>query len=258
MDRFEEGGGQVTVFTPKGKITAQRAVLAANAYSTQIPALSRYVMPFYSYILLTEPLTDEQWSRVGWTGREGMEDRRVFLHYFRPTVDGRMMWAGRDAPYRPNGPDPQYDRDDRVFKRLEETFAWTFPQLGDVKVAYRWGGPVGVTGTFLPSAGWLKGGRTAYAFGFCGHGVAITNLVAMAMRDLILERDTDYSRLAIVGKKPLNLGPRLIRDPMTRAMIRHQLEQDDIGRATKQPLLARILERVAPATGTMNPTDKGS
>jgi glycine/D-amino acid oxidase-like deaminating enzyme len=248
MNRLDETEAGVRVTTPAGVVHAQRALLAANAYGSQIPSLRRYVMPFYSYILLSEPLTDEQWSRVGWQGREGMEDRRTFLHYMRPTVDGRMMWAGRDAPYRPNGPDPRYDRDERIFKRLEETFAWTFPQLDDVKIEYRWGGPIGVTGTFLPCAGWLTGGRVAYAFGYGGHGVAIANLAAMAIRDLILERDTDHTRLAIIGKKPVDLGPRLLRDPMIRAVGRHQLRVDDAGHGLDPPLLLRILRRLAPAT----------
>ena len=243
MERLENTSGGVRIVTPKGAIEAQRALLAANAYSSRIPSLQAYVMPFYSYILLTEPLSDEQWSRVGWAGREGMEDRRTFLHYMRPTVDGRMMWAGRDAPYRPNGPDPKYDRDERIFKRLEETFAWTFPQLADVRFEYRWGGPIGVTGSFMPCAGWLEEKRVAYAFGFAGHGVAITNMVALAMRDLILERDTDRVRLAVIGKKPINLGPRLLRDPLVRASSAHSLRQDDSGGSTKQPLLLRLLQR---------------
>ncbi len=243
MESLENTSGGVRIVTPKGAIEAQRVLLAANAYSSRIPSLERYVMPFYSYILLSEPLSDEQWSRVGWQGREGMEDRRTFLHYMRPTVDGRMMWAGRDAPYRPNGPDPKYDRDERVFKRLEETFAWTFPQLDDVRFEYRWGGPIGVTGSFMPCAGWLEEKRVAYSFGFAGHGVAITNMVALAMRDLILERDTDRVRLAVIGKKPINLGPRLLRDPLVRASSSHSLRQDDSGGSTKQPLLLRLLQR---------------
>ena len=236
MERLENTSGGVRVVTPKGAIEAQRALLAANAYSSRIPSLERYVLPFYSYILLSRPLSDEQWARVGWQGREGMEDRRTFLHY---------MWAGRDAPYRPNGPDPKYDRDERIFKRLQETFAWTFPQLSDVEFEYRWGGPIGVTGSFLPCAGWLEEKRVAYAFGFVGHGVAITNLVAMAMRDLILERDTDRVRLAIIGRKPVNMGPRLLRDPLVRLSTAHSLRQDDAGGSTKQPLLLRLLQRLS-------------
>src|SRR3990172_393672 len=126
LDRIEETERGVVAKTPRGQITARRAVLAANAYSAHLPALRRYIMPFYSYILLSEPLTDEQWSRIGWSGREGVEDRRTFLHYFRPTIDGRLLWAGRDAPYHADGPAPKYDQDQRVFRRLEETFAWKF------------------------------------------------------------------------------------------------------------------------------------
>jgi glycine/D-amino acid oxidase-like deaminating enzyme len=244
MEEFSQSNGVVTVRTPGGSIRAKRGLLAANAYSGSIPELRGRVMPFYSYILLSEPLTDEQWGRIGWEGREGMEDRRTFLHYFRPTVDGRILWAGRDAPYRPDGPDPRYDRDDHVSQRLEDTFRWTFPQLDDLKFEYRWGGPVGVTATFLPGAGWLQGQRVAYAFGFNGHGVAITCLLAMSVRDLMLERDTEYTRLALVGKKPLSLGPRLIRDPIVRAQSDFLLRQDDAGRSLKPSLLVRLSQRI--------------
>jgi glycine/D-amino acid oxidase-like deaminating enzyme len=247
MEELSQTNGQVTVRTPEGSVQAKRGLLAANAYSASIPELRDRVMPFYSYILLSEPLSEEQWDRIGWEGREGMEDRRTFLHYFRPTVDGRLLWAGRDAPYRPDGPDPRYDRDDRVFRRLKETFRWTFRQLEDVKFEYAWGGPIGVTATFLPGAGWLEGQRVAYAFGFSGHGVAITNLLAMSVRDLMLERETEYTRLALVGRMPLSLaaGPRFIRDLVIRTQSEHLLRQDDAGREIKPSLLARLTQNLA-------------
>lgn len=247
VTRLDLSQREVVVRTPRGRVIAQRALLAANAYSARIPQLRRYVMPFYSYILLTEPLTEEQWARVGWAGREGMEDRRVFLHYFRPTIDGRLLWAGRDAPYHPDGPHPRYDRDERVFRRLEETFAWTFPQLHDVRFAHRWGGPIAVTAEFLPLVGWLKGERVAYAFGYNGHGVAITHLASRAVRDLILDRDSDERRLAIVNRKLVDLGPALLRDPLVHATVRYQLRRDDEGRELPPPLLARLMQRLAPA-----------
>jgi glycine/D-amino acid oxidase-like deaminating enzyme len=243
MEELSQSDGIVAVRTPEGAVRAKRALLAANAYSVHIPELRDQVMPFYSYILLSEPLREEQWDRIGWEGRQGMEDRRTFLHYFRPTIDGRLLWAGRDAPYRPDGPDPRYDRDEHIFRRLEETFHWTFPQLADVKFEYRWGGPIGITATFLPGAGWLEGHRVAYAFGYNGHGVAITNLLAMSVRDLMLERETDLTRLALVGRKPLRLGPRIIRDPVVRAQTDYLQRQDDEGQALKPPLLVRLAER---------------
>jgi hypothetical protein len=120
-----------------------------------------------------------------------------------------------------------------------------------VKFEYRWGGPIGVTGSFMPSAGWLEGKRVAYAFGFAGHGVAITHLVATAMRDLILERDTDHTRLAVIGRRPINLGPRPLRDPLVRVSSAYQLRQDDAGRAGRLPLFMRLLQRLdRSATGS--------
>ena len=245
MDRLEDDAAGLRLVTPKGEIRAQRVLLAANAYGTRIPSLRSWVMPFYSYILLSEPLSDEQWSRIGWEGREAMEDRRTFLHYMRPTVDGRLMWAGRDAPYRPRGPDPKYDRDDRVFGRLQETFAWTFPQLDDVRFEYRWGGPIAVTGRFLPAAGWLDEGRVAYAFGYAGHGVAISHLLSQGVRDLILERDSETTRLALIDRRPVDLGPRLLRDPLVHLNNAMALRRDDRGRgAARPPFLLRLFDRL--------------
>ena len=244
LSDLSQDGTKAVARTPRGLVRADKAVLAANAYSAHLPQVSKYVLPFYSHILLTEPLTDEQWQSVGWQGREGMEDRRIFLHYFRPTVDGRILWGGRDAPFHPDGPDPRYDRDPHVYERLEETFRWTFPQLRDVKIEHAWGGPIGVTARFLPNIGWLEGKRVAYSFAYNGHGVAITCLAAMCLRDMLLERDTEYSRLPLVSLKPVNMGPRLIRDPLVRMQSRSLQKADDEGRVAKDPLLLKIFEKL--------------
>src|SRR3990170_3798496 len=244
LSELSQEGTRVVARTPRGRVRADRAVLAANAYSAGLPQLSKWVLPFYSYILLTEPLTDEQWQSVGWQGREGMEDRRIFLHYFRPTVDGRILWGGRDAPFHADGPHPRYDRDEHVYQRAEETFRWTFPQLKDVKIKHAWGGPIGVTARFLPCIGWSERGRIAYAFAYNGHGVAITNLAAMCLRDMLLDRDTEYSRLPLVSLKPVNMGPRLIRDPLVRLQSRSLQKADDEGRVAKDPLLLKVFEKL--------------
>jgi hypothetical protein len=78
-----------------------------------------------------------------------------------------------------------------------------------------------------------------------GHGVAITNMVAMAMRDLILERETDHTRLAIIGRKPVNLGPRLLRDPLVRMSSAMSLRQDDTTGSGKPPFMFRLLQRLS-------------
>jgi glycine/D-amino acid oxidase-like deaminating enzyme len=241
--RSESGGG-VTVETPGGRVRADRALLAANAYGSAFPELGRWLLPFYSYIVLTRRLTPDEWARIGWAGRQGVEDRRTFLHYARPTTDGRILWGGRDAVYHPDGPKPDYDRDVGVFRRLQETFRWTFPQLADVGFEHQWGGPIAVTARFIPATGWLAGGRVAYGFGYNGHGVAGSHLNGQVLRDLLLDRRTDLTALAIVRKKPIAFPPGVVRDPMVRASVRALQRCDDEGRPAREPLILSALNRL--------------
>jgi glycine/D-amino acid oxidase-like deaminating enzyme len=240
--RQEPGG--VTVETPGGRVRAERALLAANAYSTGFPELRRYVLPFYSYIILTRRLTTEEWARIGWTRRQGVEDRRSFLHYPRPTIDGRILWGGRDAAYHPDGPRPDYDRDARIFRRLEESFRWTFPQLDDMIFEYQWGGPIAVMARFIPASGWLSGKRVAYGFGYNGHGVAGSHLNGQILRDLLLDRTTDLTELAIVKKKPIAFPRGVLRDALVRSSVGALQRCDDEGRPAREPFILRALNRL--------------
>lgn len=235
--------------TPVGSVAAERALIAGNAYATTWESTRETLLPFYTYICLTRPLTETEWERVGWEGREGAEDRRVGLHYFRPTIDGRILWGGRDPVFRPDGPKPAYDRDRFVFRRLRESFDWFFPQLRDVPFEHRWGGPIAITGNFLPAIGWLgeTGQRIAYAYGYNGHGVAISNLAAHAVADLFAGRQSEWTDLWFVGRDPLGLGPRWIRNPMIRLTVRSQVRADDEGREARDPWVLRLLNKISGA-----------
>jgi glycine/D-amino acid oxidase-like deaminating enzyme len=249
VDSWEERTGEVVLRTPRGLVTAGHALVGGNAYCTAWEPTRASLLPFYTYICLTRPLTDAQWHSVGWTGREGAEDRRTGLHYFRPTIDGRILWGGRDPVFRPDGPRAAYDRDDHVFVRMRESFEWFFPQLKEVPFEHRWGGPIAVTGTFLPCVGWLddKVRRIAFAYGYNGHGVAISNLAAHAIADLFRDRESEWTDLAFVGPKPGSLGPRFLRDPLVRKLVRDQIRADDQEREIKDSFVVRLLNRISSA-----------
>ena len=243
---WEESRAGVVLRTPRAIVEAERALVAGNAYATAWAPTRASVLPFYSYICLTRPLSPGEWSSVGWEGREGAEDRRVGLHYFRPTVDGRILWGGRDPAFHPDGPKRQYDSDAAVFRRLRESFEWFFPQLRDVPFEHRWGGPIAVTGDFMPAVGWFDEHRrrVAFAYGYNGHGVAISNLAAHAVADLFAGRESEWTDLWFVGRKLLRLGPRLIRDPLVRMTVKTQIRADDDEREVPEPLALRLLNRV--------------
>jgi len=241
---WEEQTGGVVLRTPHGSVHADRAVVAGNAYGTGWAPTRRRLLPFYTYISLTRPLTDEEWSRVGWAGREGVEDFRVSIHYFRPTIDGRILWGGRDAVFQPDGPKVEYDSDPHCFRRLRETFEWFFPQLADVPFEHEWGGPIALTSHSIPGVGWLdrSSRKVAFAYGYNGHGVGITHVAARALADLLAERESEWTDLWFVGRPPPDNGPPgFVRDAITRMSLRSVIRADEEEREVRTPLPLRLM-----------------
>jgi len=62
---------RVQVQTEHGQVTADKIVLATNAYSHLLPemgAFRRNQAPLWTHQIVTEPLTPEQWDAIGWSG----------------------------------------------------------------------------------------------------------------------------------------------------------------------------------------------
>jgi glycine/D-amino acid oxidase-like deaminating enzyme len=223
-------------------------VLATEAWARSAPELGSKLRPLYSYIVLTEPLSKEQWSELGWEGREAIADKRNYLSFCRPTADGRILFGGGDAVYY-GDIDADHDSSPVTFATLERTLAATFPQLATPRITHRWGGPVAFTGSFLPLFGTLPGGRVHYGVGYGGHGVAASHLGGKILRDLVLGRESEYSTLFLVnGKEPVfpfepltRLGMSLSRWSLRRQD--RQLERRESGGAT-DPLLLRLMRKL--------------
>ena len=160
----------------------------------------------------------------------GIEDKRIYPHFHRPTPDGRILWGGRDAPFSAEGPNPGRENDPRIFRRLEETFRWTFPQLHDVAIDRGWAGPVCGTVNCFASAGFLgRSQRLAYALGYAGHGVGPSHLVGRIARDLLLGSRSDLLDLPMVSKRPVPLPPGPLRGGMLGLAERVLQRADDQG-----------------------------
>jgi glycine/D-amino acid oxidase-like deaminating enzyme len=208
--------------TPRGQVEAKKVVFATNAFSGRFPQLQSKAFPVYTYIVLTEPLSRQQMAPIGWGGRQGIEDARNLIHYYRLTADNRLLMGGEDALVYLGGP---LDRDYHTptFRRLERNIAKTFPSLANARIEYRWGGPVSVPVDFFPAVGYVGNDkRVVYSLGCVGHGVAMTTYLGQMLRDLVLERRTDLTELFWVNRRVIPLPPEPLRfalgDGLRRAL----------------------------------------
>jgi len=215
-------GEKFTLLTPQGSVTADKIVLATNAYSHLLPDLRAKQVPAFTHMVVTEPLTPEQLSSIGWVNRQGIEDARNLVHYFRLTIDNRLMIGGSDVSIS-YGRDMERDFNPRVFNDLERDVVWLFPSLKGVRFTHRWGGPVSVPVDLAPAIGHLGDPRAVYSLGCVGHGVSMTHLNGRLLVDLILERKTDLTEVWFVNRRMIPWPPeplRLIASHAIRGYLR--------------------------------------
>jgi len=214
-----------TVKTPKATISAEKIVLATNAYSLAIPEMRAMQQPVWTYIVLTEPLSKSQLDDMGWQGREGIEDYRNMVHYYRLTPDNRLLMGGRDIALT-YGANMDKDMNPKIFAQLEKDIVDFYPCLKDLKITHRWGGPVSVPMDMIPALGYLGDKRAVYSLGCMGHGVSLTHLNGEVMADLLLERKSEWTECFPVNRKVFKWPPEPIRFVSEKAILSYLHAED--------------------------------
>ncbi len=241
-DVTEDGAG-VAVTTASGAVVrAGRAALGTNAFPPLLRRLRLMTVPVYDYVLATEPLSADQRAAIGWSGRQGVGDAANLFHYYRLTRDDRIVWGGYDAVYRyASGIDPAHEQAGGTHDLLAEHFFATFPQLEGLSFTHRWAGVIDTCTRFAAFFGTAHRGRTAYALGYTGLGVAATRFGADVMLDLLHGEDTERTRTALVRERPLPFPPEPFRAAGIN-LTRWSLARAD-ARAGRRNLWLRTLDR---------------
>jgi glycine/D-amino acid oxidase-like deaminating enzyme len=204
---IERGGGGYRVRTEQGTVQADAVVVATDAYQHAFPAFKQALLPVWSYAFVTEPLTSSQLDRVNWPNREGFIEARNFIRFGRLTADNRVLFGGGRAPYRyGRNMDERFIRDRHVEASLISGFRRYFPEWKDVRISHSYGGCIAMTRDLLPHVGRLRDG-IYYAYGYCGNGIAMSHTASKILRDLILNRDSEYTRLPLVNRQEARFFP---------------------------------------------------
>lgn len=233
--------GRVHIGTPGGVVRAAQAVLATNVFPSLLRRNRLHTVPVYDYVLATEPLTAEQLASIGWQHRQGIGDSANQFHYYRLSADNRIVWGGYDAVYYfGRRVDPAYEDRPATYRRLAAHFYLTFPQLREVRFAYRWAGAIDTNTRFCAHWGLARGGRVAYVNGFTGLGVGAARFAADVCLDLLGGHDTPRTRLEMVRKRPLPFPPEPLASIGIQA-TRWSLDRAD-HQAGRRNLLLRTLD----------------
>jgi glycine/D-amino acid oxidase-like deaminating enzyme len=193
-----------------GIVRADRVALATNAFPPLLRRLAHYVVPVYDYVIVTEPLSAEQWDAIGWAGRQGIGDMGNQFHYYRPTDDGRILFGGYDAIAQ-RSVSARHDQRPESFALLAEHLVEVFPVLEGVGVSHAWGGAIDTCSRFSAFFGTAKDDRVAYAAGYTGLGVGASRFGAAVMLDLLDGRDTERTRTEMVRTRPIPFPPEPVR-----------------------------------------------
>lgn len=238
-----EDGRFIVIQTTHGAVKAQKVALATNAFPPLIKHLNRYIVPVYDYVLVTETLSPEQRASIGWQGRQGLSDSNNQFHYYRTTLDGRILWGGYDAVYhRNNEVGKHLDTDYEVFGRLAEHFFLTFPQLLGLRFSHAFGGAIDTCSRYSPFWGTAYGGRVSYVLGFTGLGVGSSRFGAQVMLDILDGKQTERTALKMVRTKPVPFPPEPLRSVVI-GLTRWSIDQADRNQG-RQNLWLKLLDAV--------------
>ncbi|HEY4190977.1 MAG TPA: FAD-dependent oxidoreductase [Candidatus Limnocylindrales bacterium] len=203
--RGRDATGRAALVTPRGEVRAPVIVLAGEAYLTELPALHRQLVPLWSLIVLTEPVTDAQWAEIGWANRETLASTRLSVDYLSRTEDGRILFGGRGAPYRFGSPiRPEYDRHAPTHEMLRGFVRSWFPSLAGIRFTHAWGGPLGMPRDWHPTMAFDPSTGIATARGYVGHGVSTTNIAGRTLTDLITGERSALTDLPLVNHRSKN------------------------------------------------------
>ena len=176
--------GGVVAETTHARVRAGAAILTINAATRGVRPLRSRLTVTSSHIVLTEPVP-EVLEATGWTGGESITDARTFLHYFRTTNDGRILfgWGGGQlaAGARLNG---RIEVDAAVIEEIRRHLVDYFPALQGRAITHAWGGPIDVSPSHVPQIGTLDDAPVHYAFGFTGNGVGPSHLAGRVLAGL--------------------------------------------------------------------------
>ncbi|GGK84610.1 FAD-dependent oxidoreductase [Sphaerisporangium melleum] len=204
--------GAAAAVTTRGTVTAEYVIRATEGFTASIRGQRRQWLPMNSSMIVTEPLGDRVWERIGWQGGELFGDQAHAYCYAQRTADGRIAIGGRGVPYRfGSRTDVRGATQAKTVAALHGILTALFPAAAGARVQHSWCGVLGVPRDWCSTVHLDHATGLGWAGGYVGSGVTTTNLAGRTLRDLVLRRETELTRLPWVGRQVRQWEPEPLR-----------------------------------------------
>ena len=207
VENIFEKKDSVEIYTKKGVIKSNKVVVACNAYLDNLIGSKRNkFMPINNYIIATEPLGEEK-AREIIKNNYAVCDTRFMLDYYRFSEDWRMIFGGGETVTS------KFVKDSGTLKFVRKRMLKVFPELEKYKIDYSWGGSLAITVNRLPHFGTLMNNKLFYAFGYSGHGLALSVLAGKLIAEKINGKEDRFNFFADINHMSIPFG-NLLRRPI--------------------------------------------
>ena len=219
-------------------VTTRHIIRATEAWTSRLPRHRRTVAPVYSLMVATAPLPQSLWDEIGLADAETFSELRHVIVYGQRSMDDRLVFGGRGAPYHfGSGIKPEFDADATVFANLRRSLTNLLPATAGIEFTHAWGGPLGIARDWHPGVGYDPSTGMGHAGGYVGDGVALTNLAGRTLADLVTTRDTALTRLPWVQHRSRKWEPEPLRWLGVNAGLKLANLADQEERLTGRPAL---------------------
>jgi glycine/D-amino acid oxidase-like deaminating enzyme len=232
---------------PQGAVRARWVVRATEGYTASLRGHRRALVPMNSSMIVTEPLSEEAWGEIGWSGCELMGDGAHAYVYLQRTADGRIAIGGRGRPYRfGSRTDRAGETPASTVAALRAKLVSIFPPAAGVQIDHAWSGVLGVPRDWCVSVHADAASGIAWAGGYVGEGVAAANFAGRTLCELLLGEPGPLARLPWVGRRPPRWEPEPLRWCEIHGVYALYRQADRLERRARRPSrLARLVDRAS-------------
>jgi len=215
VEKISEKDNSIKVFTKKGVIKSNKVIVACNGYLDNLLGSRKdKFIPINNYIIATEPLGEDK-AREIIPNNYAVCDTRFIIDYYRFSEDWRMIFGGGET-FTSN-----FIKDSKTF--VKKRMVKVFPQLEKYKIDYSWGGTLAITVNRLPHFGTLMNNKLLYAFGYSGHGLALSVLAGKLIAEKINGTDDRFKFFSDIKHMSVPLGGLLRRPIYSTAILYYKI-----------------------------------